>query len=327
MQSITKTEKPDIIYLHNIHNPYLVDMLIGCAPVIKFVHDHELYCLKTTRVLNGKLCNNSKSFVCLINALRGDGYRCMEQRQLSNIIRKTKFMVLNKHVHKKIHVFIAASEHMKHNLVSQGYPKNSIEVIPYFIEIPKKTHRIPKKNIILFVGRLLPEKGLDILIDILALLKKEFRCIIVGEGSKSYEYQLRANIKNKSLNSRVELVGWCENEDLSRYYQDSSLCVFPSMWPEPFGIVGIEAMAHALPVIAFNVGGISDWLKHNKTGFLVERGDKRSFAQKIDLLLTDEHLQKELGWNAYQRVLRHYTKARHIEKLLSIFTEVAERQS
>lgn len=324
IQSIIKEEKPDIVYLHNMHNPYVVDVLTAALPVVKFVHDHELYCIKTTRMLNGKLCTNSWHLICLVNAFRGDGYRCMERRRLSIIARKTKLMVLTKYIHKKIRRFVVASEHIKNNLVSQGYAKNKIDVIPYFTETPKGVKRERGNNTILFVGRLLTEKGPDILIDVLTLLKESFRCVIVGRGSPHYESILRAKIKDRRLGGRIELVGWCDNRDLGKYYTDAALFAFPSIWPEPFGIVGIEAMAHSLPVIAFNVGGIPDWLKDGKTGFLIERGDKISFAQKIDLLLTDKFLQAELGRNAHERALQYYGKDSHIKKLVAVFQDVVK---
>jgi glycosyltransferase involved in cell wall biosynthesis len=326
IQSIINKEKPDLIYLHNIHNPYVVDMLTGAVPVIKFLHDHELYCPKKTRILNGNLCINSNNLICLINAFRGDGYRCMERRKLSIIARKTMLMVLTKYVHKKVHTFVVASEHIKNNLVSSGYAKSRIEVIPYFIRVPPKAQRERENNTILFVGRLLPDKGLEILLDILTLLKEGFRCVIVGQGIASYESMLRAKIKDGGLGRRVKLVGWCDNKDLGKYYSDASLFALPSMWPEPFGIVGIEAMAHALPVVAFNVGGIADWLQDKKTGFLIERGNKNSFAQKIDLLLADRSLQTRLGQNAYERAIQYYDKAGHMEKLLAVFNKAALRE-
>ena len=97
--------------------------------------------------------------------------------------------------------------------------------------------------------------------------------------------------KELNLNSRVEFIGYRSHEELQRYFQRATVGVVPSVWPEPFGMVGLEFMHHQLPVIAFNSGGISDWLKDGHNGFLVPWMDISTMAQRIDYLLQN----KEVG--------------------------------
>ena len=232
---------------------------------------------------------------------------------------------MNKQAHQNVRKFVVASNHMKNNLLMQGYQDDKIAVIPYFTEIPDDIIAESQQNNILFVGRVSPEKGLDIFIESLALLEADFRFIIVGDGSPDYVDMLHNKVREKKLEEKVEFSGWVDNRHISEYHAKSAFLVVPSIWPEPFGIVGIEAMAHSRPAISFNVGGIPEWLEHEKTGFLIERMDIKDFARKMNLLLRNKSLRHELGQNAYKRVSTIFNKTNHIQKLIHVFNEVLNK--
>ena len=326
VKSILDNEDPDIVYLHNIHNPYIVEVLTELKPVVKYVHDHESYCPKGIRIVNDSLCTNSLSLRCAINAFRGNGYRCMGRRsQPLEVLKKIRQMLMNRRAHRNVKKFVVASNHMKNNLLMQGYQDNRIAVIPYFTVIPDDITEVSQQNNILFVGRISPEKGLDIFIESLELLEADFRFIIVGDGSPDYVDMLHNKVREKKLEEKVEFSGWVDNRHISEYYAKSAFLVVPSIWPEPFGIVGIEAMAHSRPAISFNVGGIPEWLEHEKTGFLIERMDIKDFARKMNLLLRNKSLRHELGQNAYKRVSTIFNKTNHIQNLIHVFNEVLNK--
>lgn len=232
---------------------------------------------------------------------------------------------MNRRVHQKVKKFVVASNHMKHNLLMQGYRDSEIAVIPYFTEIPDDMPAESPQNNILFVGRISPEKGLDIFIESLALLEADFRFIIVGDGRPEYVDMLHNKVREEKLEEKVEFSGWVDNRHMGEYFAKSAFLVVPSIWPEPFGIVGIEAMAHGRPAISFNVGGISEWLEDGKTGFLIERMDVRGFALKMNLLLRDKSLRHELGQNAYKMASITFNKTNHVQRLIQVFAEVLKK--
>ncbi len=327
IMSIMDRENPDIIYLHNICNPYLVQVLTESRPVVKYVHDHEFYCAKKIRIVNNELCSYVFSLHCIVNALRGNGYKCMGGRSMPLTIAKTaKQMFMNSRVHHGIKQFIVASDHMKRNLMKQGYPGGRIAIIPYFTAIPCDIVPDNGNSNILFVGRLSPEKGLDIFLESLLLLEHDFHFVVVGEGHPVYVSMLRAAVRERGLEEKVEFAGWVGNRELGSYYQGAAFLAVPSIWPEPFGIIGIESMAYGRPAVAFNVGGIKGWLEDGKTGFLVERNNIREFAGRMDLLLMDKSLRQELGRNAYERSKTLFNKAVHINNLMSVFTDVLKTE-
>ena len=114
----------------------------------------------------------------------------------------------------------------------------------------------------------------------------------------------------------------CENNDCAKLKNLFKKCVFlavPSIWPEPFCISGIEAAFFGKPAVAFNVGGISDWLIDAETGFLVEPYKKKEMAEKIVDLISDPGKTLEMGKKAQKMCFEKYNPQKHIERLLSIF--------
>jgi glycosyltransferase involved in cell wall biosynthesis len=123
------------------------------------------------------------------------------------------------------------------------------------------------------------------------------------------------------LTERVRFAGW--QADLDAFYRRASLLVVPSLWPEPFGIVGLEAMARALPVVAYRSGGIPEWLEDRVTGLLVEPGDVDALAAAIDRLLGDPALARAMGRAGQERQRRLFAAGPHLARLEQIYTRVA----
>ena len=95
--------------------------------------------------------------------------------------------------------------------------------------------------------------------------------------------------------------------------------VIPSCWPEPFGLIGLEAMRNARPVVAFNVGGIPDWCDNGKTGITVPQQDVSAFAEALEKLLTNYALAQEMGINGVRKVALQFSFEKNLDKLISHF--------
>src|SRR5205085_1729680 len=111
-------------------------------------------------------------------------------------------------------------------------------------------------------------------------------------------------------------------DEMERSYLDASLFVVSSVWPEPFGLVGPEAMRYGLPVVAFDAGGIREWLLDGENGFLVPWMDTERFAARVQELLLNKPLARELGQRGRDRVHREYAAPVQVARLESLFHEV-----
>jgi glycosyltransferase involved in cell wall biosynthesis len=209
----------------------------------------------------------------------------------------------------KIDLEIAVSN----NFIGKFKNKNKIVYIPNGVDIAK--FNLPKKQAhdgkftVLFVGRLVGEKGLEYLIDAMEILEKEkadkIQLKIVGEGDL-YPRMLQ-KVQEKNMGEKISFLGKKEGAALIEEYVNADLFVLPSL-SEGFPLVLIEAMAAKLPVVATNVGMNSQIILHGKNGFIVESHDLRALADAIlrASRMSVEELMK-MGEEGYAMVKENYT--------------------
>ena len=307
-------ENPDIVFIHNVKNPVVIRHLSQKKPTARFVHDFSLTCLNWRKILPriDRICPFPFGFRCLFNTYAN---RCASRNPM------TAFQKLRSHRYqlesnRNLDVLIVASQYMKSVLIQNGFPPDRVEVIPYYTE-PIPFDRIEFLNFILFVGRLHETKGLQDLLGALVECPENLKLIVVGEGY--YRGEIDRIIAQKNLAGRIEFSGWLPQERLREHYLSCLALVVPSLWPEPFGIVGIEAMSYGKPVIGYNVGGIPDWLQNNVNGFLVERKNVAGLAEKITFLHDHSETSRIMGKAGRDLHKKSYTQERHLASLLECF--------
>jgi glycosyltransferase involved in cell wall biosynthesis len=127
----------------------------------------------------------------------------------------------------------------------------------------------------------------------LAGLEPDWHATIVGSGNHLPACkELAADL---GIEKRVSFTGWIEHQRLEQFYRNARAVIVPSRWPEPFGMVGLEAMARGRPVVAFNSGGISDWLEDGVTGLLVPPADVATLTFAMQALLDKPVIAEDMG--------------------------------
>jgi glycosyltransferase involved in cell wall biosynthesis len=137
---------------------------------------------------------------------------------------------------------------------------------------------------------------------------------------------LRARVSRLGIGRRVTFAGWLNGPALDAAFTDASVVVVPSRWPEPFGIVGIEAMAHRRPVVAFRVGGIPEWLSDGTAGFAVTPFDTAAFGERLQWLLAHPADAAAMGLAGRARVERDFHAGAHLSRLVPIYQELSDRR-
>jgi glycosyltransferase involved in cell wall biosynthesis len=214
-------------------------------------------------------------------------------------------------------------------VTSQRYLDSSEELLPYrekcrVIPLGINPDGIAPKGIerssteLLAIGRLVPYKGFDVLLE--AMQYVEAHLTIIGTGPQKTE--LQTLIRRMDLQDKVSLLG--RVDDLHSYFQNSSIFVMPSVTrAEAFGIVQLEAMAAGLPVVNTNIdSGVPEISLHGQTGLTVPPGDARMLALAINQLLQQPELRRRFGKMAQDTVLRQYTTDQMVKKTLAIYKEV-----
>ena len=180
------------------------------------------------------------------------------------------------------------------------------------------------QRIVLFVGRIEPLKGVDILINATAMLDSDVDCsvLIVGgdEVSDGQLAQLRDLSREQGVENRVAFVGAVDRDKLPLYYNAADVCVVPSHY-ESFGLVAVEAMASGVPVVASRVGGLTGTIKDGETGYLVPWLCPEPFAERIELLLDNEPLRRNLGESA-REAMSMYRWENVSDRILEVYEEL-----
>ncbi|MCW4010945.1 MAG: glycosyltransferase family 4 protein [Candidatus Bathyarchaeota archaeon] len=164
---------------------------------------------------------------------------------------------------------------------------------------------LPHEKIVLYVGRLVYEKGIHILINAVpkVLAKADAKFVIVGSGYM--QEQLSNIVKSMGLEHKVLFTGFVDEENLLKLQKVADVSVVPSLF-EPFGIVALEAMAAKSPVVVSDTGGLSEIVQHDVTGVKAYPNNTDSLAWGISKILTDDNYAKTIRENAYKIILEKY---------------------
>lgn len=208
---------------------------------------------------------------------------------------------------------IVASEYMKKRLVSGNAPESLIHVLPYFVDdhTSQPLWESRKNRRVLYVGRLNETKGVDVLIEAMGHLPQNVELMIAGDGYVMGDLKTLA-AKYDNPRGRITFTGHLTDpEEVERAYRSADVLAVPSLWPEPFGIVGLEGMVNGLPVVASRVGGISEWLRDGQTGYLTHPGNPVDLAEKLQRLLSDDELRHTFGNRAWSDVRSRFSWDNH----------------
>jgi glycosyltransferase involved in cell wall biosynthesis len=170
---------------------------------------------------------------------------------------------------------------------------------------------------VLFAGRVVPDKGLEVLLQ--ALQHVDATLEVCGDGWGMPRCRRLAD--KLGLDGRVTFTGWASEAQLAEAYRRSSVVAVPSLLPEPFGLVGLEAMIHGRAVVGSDTGGIGEWLAHDVNGYLVRPGDPLALADGLERALEDPHHSMELGRAGREIALTEFSVEQHLLGLGAVYAQ------
>ena len=168
---------------------------------------------------------------------------------------------------------------------------------PLDMEESRKRLGLNGEKVILFVGRIEPIKGLDLLLQSVAAMEEtHIKALIVG-GNMEQEAEvvrLKEMAQSLGIEESLEFVGLVDQRELPVYYNAADVCLVPSYY-ESFGLVALEALACGTPVVASRVGGLSGVVHHGRTGYLVSGRCPEPYADSVEMIFSNKALQKSMG--------------------------------
>jgi glycosyltransferase involved in cell wall biosynthesis len=317
-----RSERPDVLYLHNAtFTREMLSVTAGTVPVVPFVHDFRPVCMRVSKVfpLSRGNCGRALGPGCLLHMCSLGPPRGGSGPVSWNSLR-TK--LADRAVHQRTDAALVASRFMRDLLLRNGFAAERVVVNPLFSPSPPPDvpPPLPTPGRLLYLGQIQQFKGLPVLLDALRHLPPDVQLDVAGEGPWRSRCEARAG--EPGLAGRVRFHGWVARDRLPALMASASAVVMPSVWNEPFGLAGVEAMAYARPVIAFDVGGVREWLRPGETGICVESLGAAALARAIEALWRDPEQGRRMGARGREVVLERLTLDRHVDQLLGDFARL-----
>ena len=237
-------------------------------------------------------------------------HEATEITAVSNHTRKWLLKVFGKDLERKTRIITGGID-------LQAYNKNTS------CSSVRKKYGLEDKKIVLYIGRLTKEKGVEYLIDAAPKIKGEV--FIIGGGSHKNYLVNYAKLKGAK---NVRFLGYIDKgsiDEIRQFYKIAEVCVVPSIWDEPLGLVILEAMAMETPVVASRKGGIPLAVKDGYNGLLIRPRSAKAIYQAVNKILDDDELRRSMGQAARRTVEEKFDWAKVIApKFLPVYDKVAE---
>ena len=307
---------PKLAHVHNIYPQFSTSALDALhdagVPVLLHVQDYKLTCPTAQHLRQGKLCEKcltGSQFNCAIHNCRGSRSMSVAYTARNAWARSSG------RLERAISRYLCPTKFVADLTIRGGYPADRVRVIPNFCDLPDVPPRESAGQYIGYIGRISPEKGLDVLIE--AARKNGISTKIAG--NTHLMPQLLDN-----LPGNVEFVGQLDRPGIANFLNGMTALVVPSVWYEAFGIVCVEALSRGIPVIASDIGGLPEVVWHNETGLLVPPNDPAALAQAMQQLWDDPAYAKQLGHRGYVVARERFTVEAFYKNLNSIWSELLE---
>jgi glycosyltransferase involved in cell wall biosynthesis len=321
---------PDVLYCHGLTDPDLESRVLDVAPAVFFAHNYYGTCIsggKTWKFPAYRPCSRRFGWPCLVHFYP---HRCGGLNPITMVrdyrTQASRLRLLERYASILTHSHHMQREYWRHGLAANRVMYVAFPVLGEVGETDRKSDaRIHERARLVFLGRMDRLKGGRLLLEAIPpvrkMLNRPIEVTFAGDGPERADWERRAaRLTAADPGVTIRFPGWVDRQAANLIFDESDLLVFPSVWPEPFGLVGLEAGLRGLPVAAFATGGIPDWLKDGVNGYMAN-GDTptaEGLAQAISQCLKDDLTYARLREGAVS-VARQFTMATHLDDLLATF--------
>jgi glycosyltransferase involved in cell wall biosynthesis len=320
-----ENELIDLIHVHSISNPKLLDELFKIRPVVRSMHEPRMLCPGQGKFLrkSERVCNITYGVHCFYHAYK-EGCCNRHPKRLVKAYKNVEYET--KKASSKYAAIFVMSNYMRNEALKVGFKANTLFLNPSLTPLINKVHLKDSSNddvkSLVYVGRLSRTKGVHYAIkSVVSLLEQGYKVKFDIVGSGHDENYFKALVPGE-FNSQFIFHGWLDTEATDSIVRNAYVFLFPSIYPEAFGISGIEAMMHAKVVVAFNVGGVTTWLKHNETGLLVEPLNQKKYTLAIKEIIEDRTKYKSFSIQARSNAITFFSEKQHMSKLLCVYINI-----
>jgi glycosyltransferase involved in cell wall biosynthesis len=310
--------KPDVVFVQNLFpliSPSILPKLKKAGvPVVMRVANYRLMCPNGLHLSHGEVCERclqSNEFWCILRNCEENIFKSIGYALRNAVARIMGFYT------KSVSAYICASQFLRNRMISAGYDKKKIHVIPNIVpnvEIGRREELDTDRSYVAYVGRISIEKGIYVLLEA-ARMCPDIPFKLAGNINPSFRLP-------DPLPQNVQLVGFMKQDDLSSFYKQSRIFISTSICFETFGISVAEAMLYSKPVIVSRIGVFPEFVQDGVTGLLTELGNAEDLADKIKYLWNRPDLCHKMGEAGRERALKEYSSDTYYERLMKVFRAV-----
>ncbi len=318
LRSLLRRERPDLAHFHNTFPLISPAAYYACRkegiPVVQSLHNPRLVCPAATLHREGSVCQD-----CVGRVVPWPGvvHACYRDSHLQTAV--VAGMLAGHRIlgtwQEKVNAYIVFTEYFRQKFIGAGLPREKIFVKPHFLSTdPGMKQKMG--DYALFLGRLVPGKGVRTLLQAFAVLQNTIPLHIVGDGPLRAELEGQ---KSRACLSSISFHGWLPREQTLEIMSGARFLIFPSECLETFGLTIIEAFGAGVPVIASRLGAMMEVSEEGKTGLHFSPGDPNDLASKALWAWTHVKQMEVMGRAARAEYEAKYTAERNYQLLMEIY--------
>ncbi|QOS39358.1 glycosyltransferase family 1 protein [Treponema rectale] len=320
ISKLINDEQPSVLYALQVINTISPSVFKAAKKKgLKVVHrisDFNLICPRSDLLRDENVCE-----LCVKGKLKnGICHRCYHGSKMASTIRvKSMEFHRRKKLYDYVDYFVTPTDFTRNKLIEGGFDERKVVKIPTFIDASKIEPNYTDYEYLLFLGRLVPEKGAKYLIEAMKYLNANLntKAVFTGKFDDLDDYS-KAFIRDNNLQERVEFVGFQRGDSLVRLIQHSMAVICPAIWYENMPNTILEAFAYGKPVVASNIGCFSELIRDGYNGILFESKNSKELAEKIENMIVSKSYVS-MGQNGRKTVETEFTPEQHFKKLQELF--------
>jgi glycosyltransferase involved in cell wall biosynthesis len=307
--------RPDLAQVQNLY-PLLSPSIFGPLkdrgiPVVMRCPNYRLFCPNGLHLARGNVCERclgaGREFWCLLRRCEGSLFKSLGYA-LRNVCARISGSIV-----RHVDMFMVQTEFQRRKFMDAGIPPSRIGIVPALMPREGYVESSPPGDLISFVGRVSPEKGIEDFLEAARLMPD--RPFAVA-GSDDHMPGIR-----EKLPANVHWLGFLASRDLRTLYLQSRIIVVPSRWYESFPNVVVQAMVYGRPVVAADLGALPYIVQDRETGLLFRAADPLDLAEKLSILYPNDELCHRLGAAGRKRALDQYSPQRVYSALMAVYAQ------
>ena len=321
LRELIRSEQPVLMHCTNIF-PRLSPAVYSAAKaeglaVVQSVRNFRVGCLNAFLLHQGRICEDCLGKCFPWRGILRGCYR--ESPAASSVVAAT--LTLQRFMQKwnrTIDLYFTPTQFARGKLIEAGLPAERIMVKPNFVR-PDPQVGTGEGRFAVFLGRLAPEKGLDVLLNAWSQLRRPIQLKIIGDGPLAEQAK-----SAQERDPRIQWLGQLPQKEVLPILGDAMCLVMPSIWYETFGRSIIEAYAKGTPVIASQLGAMAELVQDGKTGYHFPPGNSAAIAERVEWMADHPLELARLRNAARQEYLDKYAADRNYEMLMEIYQRAFE---